>query len=195
MTSSCPCLHEPHCECDLRAQLNANCLHRDALLIELNRRSRRLQTHWHILVGILAAVVVVIIALLICAPIFAEATTMWDVTYLTRGAPGTGGFYGDGAYEFLWTPDYTTVYLHDGNWIFQGMYATPALGYPVAILPDGFPLIAFPSGSDAAVAVPIIQPESGPVVTPEPSTWLLLLSAGMALALMRARPAHATRAR
>src|SRR5438093_1927937 len=74
----------------------------------------------------------------------------WTVEYFTRGAAGVKPttWCTSGAYEFLWTPNYVVVEIHNTNWDFIGMYGAPALGYPAAVLPAGFPAISFPVGKD-----------------------------------------------
>jgi hypothetical protein len=52
-------------------------------------------------------------------------------------------------------PNYVTVYVHDTNWVFIGMYGAPANGAPQAVLPAPMPAISFPAGTDIAVAAPI----------------------------------------
>ena len=65
-----------------------------------------------------------------------HAETIWTVDYSLRGDVSTQTkFYGDGAYEFLLTPNYVTVYEHHGNtwqlgaleWVFTSMPAKPPL--------------------------------------------------------------------
>jgi PEP-CTERM motif len=119
------------------------------------------------------------------------AATIRDVEYFIRGPVSQATkFYGEGVYEFLLTPDYVTVYLKepgplylaDGTSriavisVFIGMYGEPYGGYPAAVLPDGFPLIAFPPGYDDAVVVPTFQADALAAAVPEPSTWLLMLA-------------------
>ncbi len=73
-----------------------------------------------------------------------------------------------------------TVYLlQAGGSQFIGMYGAPALGYPEATLPASMPLIAFPAGTDGAVAVPITIVDGDPpgVAVPEPPTLLLMFVA------------------
>ena len=48
-------------------------------------------------------------------------------------------------------------------YVLGGTIGTQFLGYYGSVaLPDGFPLIAFPSGYDQALAVPIVQPDTVP---------------------------------
>jgi hypothetical protein len=115
----------------------------------------------------------------------AGAATIWDVEYFVSvDVSQATKFYDEGAYDFLLRPDYTTVYLlepgtiyrGDGTtyigltWVFLGYYgpvAPSALPYGQAVLPEGFPTIAFPSGTDQAVVVPVPGP-SGTVAPSAP---------------------------
>ena len=74
-------------------------------------------------------------------------------------------------------------------YVLGGTIGTQFLGYYGSVaLPDGFPLIAFPSGYDQALAVPIVQPNTVPsAAMPEPATWLLMLAAVAALIAARYR--------
>jgi hypothetical protein len=134
-----------------------------------------------------ACVVFVLILALLVTPV--GAATIWDVEYFPQG--DITHFYGPGTYDLLLGPGYITVYLMTGppNWtVFIGMYGAPALGYPEAPLPDGFPMIAFPPGTDQAVAVPVFVDvlTIGPVASvPEASSGLLLVAAQAALLAMR----------
>jgi hypothetical protein len=108
------------------------------------------------------------------------AATIWDVEYFIRGdISQVHRFYDAGTYELLWTPNYVTTYLMMGDSIgtvFIGMY-----GAPYGVLPEGFPLIAFPSGYDQALVVPTVQPDTVPSTSvPEPAAWLLMV-AGVAV--------------
>ena len=57
-------------------------------------------------------------------------------------------------------------------YVLGGTIGTQFLGYYGSVaLPDGFPLIAFPSGYDQALAVPIVQPDTVPsAAVPEPES-------------------------
>jgi len=123
------------------------------------------------------------VAVLVLLTVPAEAdliTTSYDVQYYLRGDISQSHiFYGPGSYEFLWTPNYVTVYLLAANWEFIGMYGAPALGYPQAILPDSMPVIAFPAGTDAGIAVPITIVGTPRVAVPEPSSLAWLIGGGL----------------
>ena len=113
----------------------------------------------------------------------------WTVTYVTRGEPGSGGFYPAGSYLFILEPTYIPVYIAaprtDGllDWSFIGMYGQPALGYEQAPVPAEIEPIHFPIGRDAAVA-------ARPIPVPEPETWaLVVLGVGMVLLVARYRRA------
>jgi hypothetical protein len=116
-----------------------------------------------------------------------HAAMIWDVRYFTRGdISQVSGFYGPGTYEFLLAPDHVSVYLLQG-----GTIGTQFLGYyGTVVLPDGFPVIAFPSGTDQAVAVPVFDGQttgSSVAPVPEGSTGVLLLAAVVMAALFAMR--------
>src|SRR4029453_460219 len=130
---------------------------------------------------------VLLVLVVLVAPVGAVT---WDVSYATRGPVSTmTTFYPAGTYEFLLTPNYTTVYLIEPNpvalnSVFLGMSLEPYGDSPAAALPADFPVIAFPVGKDAAYAVPVTTESLayvGPVVSdpvrpvPEGSTGGLLL--------------------
>src|SRR5437867_7007339 len=132
---------------------------------------------------------VLALLLVLCSSV-AVADTAWTVTYSTRGAPGTGGFYGVGTYLFLLEPTYIPVYIAarrpDGflDWSFLGMYGQPALGYGQASVPAEIPPISFPIGRNAAVAVPVPERVILPKVLPK--LWGLGLEARINWPLQRA---------
>jgi hypothetical protein len=101
----------------------------------------------------------VIVALLTLV-VFARAVgaQSWTVTYVLRGSGIGPVVCRTGNYEFLKGPGYTAVYFMGGpggGWTtFIGMLDAPALGYPQASLPPGFPTITFPPDTDLAVAAP-----------------------------------------
>jgi hypothetical protein len=147
---------------------------------------------------ILAILVVVVV---VVPPV--GAATIWDVEYFIRGdISQVTNFYDVGTYMFLATslPQTTTVYFLQTLpiWSFIGYYAcAPAAnsscsGIGGAVLPEGFPVIAFPPGYDEAIAVPIFQPDTLPgpsAAVPEPSTLLLMLSALTVYAVLLGRRA------
>ena len=111
-----------------------------------------------------------VLAVLLLVGVAESQTIEWRVDYLVRG--GTSPFYGDGSYMFLLYPEYVPVYLHNVNWMFIGMDAdltTPQYqAYGVAVFPEGFPDISFPSGIDMIVVTPIVTQAA--VVEPTPNT-------------------------
>ena len=112
-------------------------------------------TAWSWLPPMRTCLVVLLVLVVLVTPV---AATTWTVEYFTRGAAGNVSttWCDTGVYEFLWTPNYTAVYTNNTGigTVFIGMYGAPALGYPAAVLPEGFPAIAFPASKDMASAVP-----------------------------------------
>ena len=126
---------------------------------------------------------VLLILVILVPPV--GAATIWDVEYFIRGdISQVTHFYGTGAYAFLWSPNYTTVYIQNGNWTFTGMYGEAYGGYAAAVLPEGFPAIAFPAGFDEAIAVPISGPVDAAAAVPEPGTGVLFLAGGVIMAAL-----------
>jgi PEP-CTERM motif len=149
-----------------------------------------------------------LLAMLLTASASAEATT-YTVEYFIRGPVSQQTrFYGEGAYAFLLTPDYVTTYRHqpgilyhgDGTttiaviWVFIGMYGAPYGGYPAAVLPEDFPVIAFSGAYDQAVVVPWVDapaPQGASQAVPEPGTLTLTIAAlGLLAAMIRTRERH-----
>jgi len=132
-------------------------------------------------------ILVLLAFLLFTVPVYADIMTSYDVTYYLRGDVSRHHtFYGPGSYEFLWTPDYVTVYdFRPTGGQFLGFYGQAAL-------PPGIPPISFPSGTDGAVAVPITIIDGDPpgVAVPEPPTlWLMLAALTVCAACRKARGA------
>jgi hypothetical protein len=156
---------------------------------------------------------VLLILVMLVTPV--GAATIWDVEYFIRGdISQVTTFYGEGTYIFLGSAanQTTAVYLNELGPIsypdgtsyiglasfFIGYYAcapspySSCTGIGSAVLPEGFPAIAFPEGYDEAIAVPIFQSDtlSGPsAAVPEPSTLLLMLSALTVYAVLLGRRA------
>ena len=101
----------------------------------------------------------------------------WEVEYFVRGDVSKATqFYGAGTYEFLLTPNYTTVYLNEPGPLYLAdgtseiSLISVLLGYyGEVVLPDGFPTISFPSGYDQAVVVPVPGTSSGTVAPSAPT--------------------------
>jgi exosortase/archaeosortase family protein len=99
--------------------------------------------------------IVPVLAFLLLAS--SAAAQDWMVQYLKTGVvQPTAPVYPNGSYEFVRAPDYVPVYLRRADiWDFIGMYGAPFNGHPQASLPGTFPVIAFPGGSDFAIATPV----------------------------------------
>jgi exosortase/archaeosortase family protein len=97
--------------------------------------------------------VIALVVLLLATPALAED---WMVQYLKSGTvQQSAPVYPNGAYEFVRAPENIPVYLRRNDiWNFIGMYGGPSGGQPQASLPGSFPLIAFPGGTDYAIATP-----------------------------------------
>lgn len=89
-----------------------------------------------------------------------QAWAEWRVDYLVRGSVNTP-IYSQGSYMFLKLPGYVPTYLLNVNWRYIGMElsgTTPQFQqYGVAVLPAGFPQIAFPGGIDMIIVTPLVQ--------------------------------------
>src|SRR5207244_577557 len=88
-----------------------------------------------------------VVLLLATGPASADTITSWAVDYLLSGDISSyTKFYPVGSYDFLLGPGYTTVYRQDpGGSVFLGFYGNVQL-------PDDLPIIAFPVGTDQAIA-------------------------------------------
>lgn len=117
-----------------------------------------------------------LVTLITTTPAFADT---WDVTYYLRSpVVGSGPLASPGTYQLLLGPDYVPVYVlrAEVGWQFIGLYSGSVPGVPQdnypAQLPAGFPVISFPLGTDAALAV-------DPPVVATPELHIKALSTGL----------------
>jgi hypothetical protein len=96
----------------------------------------------------------VVVAILLVLALFSgpAGATVWETTYFTRAAGGSApNWCVNGHYLLLQGPSSTTVYIHQTDWVFLGLYGQ-------VTLPTDFPVINFPVGKDLATVVPIPCP-------------------------------------